>query len=383
MFDVKRNPFVYGEVVPPAAFINRVAELDRLTGDLAAGQKVFLISPRRYGKSSLIRQALAAMARRGALTVEVTVSSFSSYVAFLEGYARALAAAETKGERARSWLRAAISSTRVELGADAGAGPVGRVAFPNARTDRDVSRLAQEVFALPSRLAEARKRQVVVALDEFQAIAGFNGGSVEHALRAAVQHQREVGYVFAGSEPSLMERMLGPKRPFYKAGPVMRLEKIPAAEFADAIDARFTRSGMRPEEGLGSAIVELAGNLPYDVQRLAHETWDEVRGRGRRRATLEDLHLALKRLLIEQQMMFEGAWQRLTLAQRAVLRAVVLEDGSGLHSADVRARHRLGGPSTVQAALAALVRDDLIAREGDRYGVVDSLLREWVARQTF
>jgi len=383
VFDVKRNPFVYGEVVPAAAFINRVAELDRLTDDLAAGQKVFLISPRRYGKSSLIRQALAAMARRGALTVEVTVSSFSSYVAFLEGYARALAAAETKGERARSWLRAAISSTRVELGADAGAGPVGRVAFPNARTDRDVSRLAQEVFALPSRLAEARRRQVVVALDEFQAIAGFNGGSVEHALRAAVQHQREVGYVFAGSEPSLMERMLGPKRPFYKAGPVMRLEKIPAAEFADAIDARFMRSGMRPEEGLGSAIVELAGNLPYDVQRLAHETWDEVRGRGRRRATLEDLHLALKRLLIEQQMMFEGAWQRLTLAQRAVLRAVVLEDGSGLHSADVRARHRLGGPSTVQAALAALVRDDLIAREGDRYGVVDSLLREWVARQTF
>jgi hypothetical protein len=257
------------------------------------------------------------------------------------------------------------------------------VAFPNARTDRDVSRLAEEVFALPARLAETRRRQVVVALDEFQAIAGFNGGSVEHALRAAVQHQRDVGYVFAGSEPSLMERMLGPKRPFYKAGPVMRLEKIPAAEFAAAIDARFKKSGMLPEEGLGAAIVELAGNLPYDVQRLAHETWDEVRARRRRRATLDDLHQALKRLLAEQQMMFEGAWQRLTLAQRAVLRAVVFEDGGGLHSADVRTRHRLGGPSTVQAALAALVRDDLVARDADGYAVVDSLLREWVARQTF
>ena len=389
MFDVTRNPFVYGEVVPAAAFIDRVTELERLTGDLTDGQKVFLISPRRYGKSSLIRQALAAMGRRRALTVEVTVSSFSSYVAFLEGYARALVAAETRGDRARTWLRDAISSTRVDVAPDAGAGPGGhtgpppRVAFPNARTDRDVSRLAQEVFALPARLAETRKRKVVVALDEFQAIAGFNGGSVEHALRAAVQHQRGVGYVFAGSEPSLMERMLGPKRPFYKAGPVMRLEKIPAVEFAAAIDARFTKSGMRPEDGLGTAIVELGGNLPYDVQRLAHETWDEVRGRGRRRATLEDLHQALRRLLTEQQMMFEGAWQRLTLAQRAVLRAVVLEDGGGLHSADVRARHRLGGPSTVQAALAALVRDDLVAREADRYAVVDSLLREWVARQTF
>ena len=53
------NPFVYGEVVPAAAFADRVSELDRLVGDLSAGQKVFLISPRRYGKSSLIRQALA------------------------------------------------------------------------------------------------------------------------------------------------------------------------------------------------------------------------------------------------------------------------------------------------------------------------------------
>src|ERR1700704_3807685 len=109
-----QNPFVYGEVVPAAAFVNRVAELDRLVGDLAAAQKVFLISPRRYGKSSLVRHALAAMARRGALTVEVTVSSYSSYVAFLEGYARALAEVETRLDRARTWLLDAITATRPE-----------------------------------------------------------------------------------------------------------------------------------------------------------------------------------------------------------------------------------------------------------------------------
>ena len=94
------NPFVYGEVVPAAAFVDREVELDRLTADLQAGQKIFLISPRRYGKSSLVRQALAAAARGGALTVDVTVSSFSSYVAFLEGYARALVSVETRLERA-------------------------------------------------------------------------------------------------------------------------------------------------------------------------------------------------------------------------------------------------------------------------------------------
>ncbi len=376
-----RNPFVYGEVVPAAAFVNRVSELDRLVGDLSAAQKVFLISPRRYGKSSLIRHTLAAMAKRGALTSEVTVSSFSSYVAFLEGYARAIVAAETRADRARTWLRDAIRSVQAEVRTEPGR-TLG-VSFPAARTERDVARLAQEVFALPARLAESRGRRVIVALDEFQAIAGFNGGSVEATLRAAVQHQNDVGYVFAGSEPSLMERMLEHKRPFYKAGPVMRLEKIPADEFATFIERRFVTSGIRPEEGLGSAIVDLAGNLPYDVQRLAHETWDEVRAHARRAATLDDLHHALRRLLAEHQMMFEGTWQRLTLAQRAALRAVVLEEGRELLSADVRTRHRLGGPSTVQSAIAALVRDDVIAREGDRYAVVDSLLREWVARRTY
>jgi hypothetical protein len=180
-----------------------------------------------------------------------------------------------------------------------------------------------------------------------------------------------------------MERMIGPRRPFYKAGPVMRLDKIPPDGFAAFIEARFNRSGIRAEPGLGAAVVELAGNLPYDVQRLAHETWDDVRAAGRRRATLDDLHQSLIRLLAEQQTMFEALWQHLTLAQRAVLRAVVLQEGRELLSADVRERHRLGGASSVQTALAALLRDDVIARDGSRYTVVDSLLKEWVARMTF
>src|SRR5262245_54034359 len=202
------NPFVYGEVVPAGAFVDREAELDRLITDLDECQKVFLISPRRYGKSSLIRQALAACARHGALTVDVTVSSYSSYLSFLEGYARALATVETRWERARNWLMSVISSTRPEVRyepEDSGPGRLS-VAFPLVQSERDLNRLANEVFALPGRLAAERKRAVVVALDEFQAVEGFNGGSVEHALRAAVQHQRRVGYVFAGSEPSLMEK---------------------------------------------------------------------------------------------------------------------------------------------------------------------------------
>jgi hypothetical protein len=376
------NPFVYGEVVPAASFVDRETELDRLAGDLVAGQKVFLISPRRYGKSSLVRQALRAAERGGALTVDVTVSSYSSYVAFLEGYARALLSIETRVDKARAWLREMLGSVRPEVRLEPDEHGVGKLAlsFPAARTEKDVSRLAQEVFALPGRIAEARHRRLAVALDEFQAITSFDGGNVEHALRAAVQHQRQVGYVFSGSEPSLMERMLGRSRPFYKAGPVMRLQKIPGDRFAEFIEARFRATRIRPEPNLGTAIVELAGNLPYDVQRLAHEVWDDVQ--GGRSVGLEDLHETLKRLLGEHEAIFEATWQRLTLPQRASLRAAVLEDGRELLSADVRTRYRLGGPSTVQTALGALVREDILAREGTRYAVVDSLFREWVARHT-
>jgi hypothetical protein len=380
-----QNPFVYGEIVPGEAFVDREIELDRLVTDLAGGQKVFLISPRRYGKSSLVRQALKALSRQNALTAEVTVSSYSSYLSFLEGYAGALAALDTRWERTKSWFGSAIRSTRPELRYEPKDTGLGRfsVAFPLVKSERDVTRLANEVFALPGQLAAARKRTVVVALDEFQAVNGFDGGSVEHAMRAAAQQQRAVGYVFAGSEPSLMEQMIGPRRPFYKAGPVMRLEKIPADVFAEFIDKRFTKTGIKPEDGLGAAIVDLAGNLPYDVQRLAHETWDDVKAAGGKRAALDHLHATLTRLLAEQQTVFEAMWQRLTLAQRAVLRAVVLQNGRELLSADTRARHRLGVPSSTQAALVALAKQDLVMKEGQRHVVVDSLFREWVARKTF
>ena len=379
------NPFVYGEVVPAAAFVNRVAELDRLVGDLAAGQKVFLISPRRYGKSSLIRQALAAMARRGALTVDVTVSSFSSYVAFLEGYARALVAAETRRDRARTWLREAIRSARAEVRYESRTPPLGAltVSFPGVRSERDVSRLAQEVFALPARLAEARRRKVVVALDEFQAIGGFNGGSVEHALRAAVQHQRDVGYVFAGSEPSLMERMLRPKRPFYKAGPVMRLEKIPADEFAAFIDTRFTRraSSPNPDSAPPSSSSPATCPTTSSGSRTRPGTRCDAAGGAARRSTICTRRCA-------------GCWPS---SRRCSRRLAAPDAGAARGPAGGRARGRpraavgrcprratasaVRRPSRRRSPRScATIRDRPRSRP---YVVVDSLLREWVARQTY
>ena len=340
------NPFVYGEVVPRAAFVGRDVELSRLSADLADGQKIFLISPRRYGKSSLIAQAFATLGRKRIATLEITVSSFSSYVAFLEGYTRALAALD-QSTASRSWLADLFTSFRPEVRAEAGGGVA--VSFPSVRSAKDAAKLGAEVFALPARIAARLRRRLVIAMDEFQAVESYEGAGVEEALRAAVQQQRQVGYVFAGSEPSLMEQMVSPRRPFYKAGP--------------GAEARPDRSG-RVREVRRESFPQVRP-CPRGRHRRGHR-----RGRAaifrttcsasrtkpgttpprcrRRRVGLDDVHSTLRRLLAEQEVFFETIWQRLTLAQRAVLRAVVIERGAAILGGDVRiapsSRRRLQRP---------------------------------------
>ena len=111
-----QNPFVYGEVVPASAFVNRVVELDRLIEDLASGRRSSLISPRRYGEV-VAHQAGDDVARRkrGAITVEVTVSSFSSCVArFSRGMPGAGGDGGRRGFHARHW-RDAVKSAHAEV----------------------------------------------------------------------------------------------------------------------------------------------------------------------------------------------------------------------------------------------------------------------------
>src|SRR5918993_5918897 len=121
------NPFVYGEIVGTAAFADRDAERARLAQDLADGQKVFLISPRRYGKSSLIRDVMRTLAKQKILTIEVTVAASSSYVGFLEAYARALVMADTPAGRLHRWTGELLAAVRPEFRFDAEAS--GRTRF--------------------------------------------------------------------------------------------------------------------------------------------------------------------------------------------------------------------------------------------------------------
>ena len=141
-----------------------------------------------------------------------------------------------------------------------------------------------------------------------------------------------------------MERMLEPQPAVLQGRTGHASRSIPADHFAAFLESRFQKTGLRPEPGIGAAIVELAGNLPYDVQRLAHEAWDDVRADGDEAVGLDQLHATLRRLLNEHDDALRercGSGSRWRSAARCA--PPCSRKAASCSRADVRARYRLSG----------------------------------------
>lgn len=374
------NPFVFGEIIDEPNFVDRTAELEALVRDLADGQKVFLLSPRRFGKSSLVALALLKLKKRHIHTVSLTVSSYATYAQFLEKFAERVLRAAGPWERVKDWVtrfgrnvkpEITYNLTTHEISVSLGKGP-----------GFDPAPIAPEVFALPGELTRNAGIRMAICLDEFQQISGFDSGSVENAIRNQVQKQREVGYVFAGSQPSLMKEMLSARRPFHKAGPQMFLDKIPASDWKEFIAHQFRRRGRAlNEEGL-ELLLSTADLIPYDVQRIAHELWDYGELRDKRELGVSDVHAVIHTLVAGQSTYFELLWEQLSAGQRATLQAMAKRGPSEIYSQAVRAEFRLGAASSVQKALQSLDSRDILDRYQGRYFFLDPLLSCWIKEKT-
>lgn len=373
------NPFVFGEIIDEPGFVNRTVELNQLVRDLADGQKVFLLSPRRFGKSSLVALALLKLKKRHIHTVSLTVSSYATYTQFLEKFAEKVLRAAGPWERVKDWVTRFGRSvkpdinyniTTHEISLSLGKGP-----------GSDPTPIAPEVFALPGELTKNAGIRMAICLDEFQQISAFNSGSVENAIRNQVQKQREVGYVFAGSQPSLMKEMLSARRPFHKAGPQMFLDKIPASDWKEFIARHFRRRGRKlNEEGL-ETLLSTADLIPYDVQRIAHELWDYAELGDKRDLATADVNLVTDSLVAGQSTYFELLWEQLSAGQRAVLQALAERGSAEIYSQAVRTEFRLGPASSVQKALHSLDARDILDRYQDRYFFVDPLFPCWIRKK--
>ena len=370
------NPFPIGIPVTGADLADRERELETILNEARSGSRLFLISPRRYGKTSLLLEARARLRTEEIPAAYVDLYRATSLAHFLDLFARAvLEAAETTAEKAIRLAGTLLRGVRPVMTVNPQGLPEWTLGL--SQQQPDLLKLRDQVLALPQSLAERRRARLVVLLDEFQEVRTLDGPALEKAMRAAFQEQPKVGYVFAGSKESLMWEMVrGRRSPFYRSGPTLSLGPIPRKEFAAHLARKFKRSGIvvTPEQLAG--ILETCEDIPYNVQYLCHALWIMKREKGA--ASAADIRRTLDYVLAAEREYYCSLWDQLSLHQRRTLQALARGGGAAPFTAEFLREHDLGPSASVARSLERLVKREVLKKAQGGYRFVDPFFRAWI-----
>jgi hypothetical protein len=366
-----RNPFWFGGDVGAEGLVDRDTETAHVERTIRDGSKLFLIGPRRFGKSSILRAASERLAAKGAIVIRVDADPISSLNDLVEKIVT-LSASHLKGKvhQVVDNLGDFFSKLRPEAKFDINEREWNVTL--GVRTDDEgtqgIQNLVEALNGLEKlAMAQPTSKPVGLVIDEFQRVVELGGQRAEAQLRSAIQQHSRVGYVFAGSDTRLLTAMtMNHDRPFYRLGTVMTVGAVPRQDFAGFITKNLRKSGFRvADPAIVATLLAMAEDVPYNVQSLANSCWNELlstRGTGEPILTADVLQKALVRAVMELDPIYTGTWTKLTTIQQNTLRAVIREDGKGLSSAPV-VRTIGAASSTVHRALEGLrnqnvLRDD-------------------------
>lgn len=377
-----KNPFEFGRELGSTELVDRGEEIALVFRALAGAGRLFLIGPRRFGKTSILRAAAERAASQGVVVLRHDAEAYPSLQLLAQAVV-AEAAKELTGtvERAGVQIREFFGSLRPQvsynpLDQSYSVGLTVAPQFAGAETA-----LLVTVLDGLNRMAADSGRAVAVVIDEFQQVVVQEGIAAERQLRAAVQRHAHVGYVFAGSKTKMLAEMTGdPSRPFYRLGARHFVGPIPRGDFAPFLRSGFEDAGFGVTEEAVEAVLDLAEDVPYNVQRLAHECWNELRDVGGE-LTAERVRRVLERLVRRDDPFYTQTWNRLTAIQQKALLALLAEGGTGLYTKQVLRTYGLA-LSSMRTALEALVKTG-VAREEEARGSVrlrleDPFLAAWV-----
>lgn len=374
-----KNPFVYGEAVLGENFADRQEELCELVRDLMDGERIFLISPRRYGKTSLIMNALEELKSKGLYTVYIDLYKVTSLHKLLELYAREISrTVESKLDKMLDFFKKALPGLRPKVSV----GPDGTtsIGIEYVASEEDTLRFLDAIYDLPQKLAEEKKQNFVIVFDEFQEVRNFNGDAIEKSMRASFQHHNKVAYLFVGSKRHVLYDMVANRsRAFYMMGRVMTLGKIPRAEFKQFLEQTFERTGFVLKTGAVDKVLDLIEDFPYNAQYFCHKLWDTYS--DTKKIILQDIEPTLDRILTENTPFYLSIWDGLSLHQRQVLQAIAHYGGKDVFSQEFSRVNQLGAVSTVQASIRSLMKNQILDRDNDVYWITDVFLKEWIRRK--
>ena len=338
---------------------------------LAGGNNVLLYGPRRYGKSSLIGELLSGIRAEGGICAELNMMDVASLDDFIVQFSRVVYRELAPVSGALNLVSGFFRRMSPSVGLDNEGKPELRLTFASGRATLENLR---DVLQLPEKLCGG-KRRIVMAIDEFQEVAGLGlGAQFERTMRSVIEKQQCVSYVFLGSKTHILERMFSQKsRPFYNSAQKFLLPRPPADESAAFLVDRFASVGLKLNGRLAEEMVRKVDNVPYYLQALGSWTFNAVTGRESPEVEACDVDEGFESLYAAERILLEDTFRAHAETQRLLMRALAVEPTSRF-DADYRLRNGLVSTSTVNTALRRLVADSTIEKTALGYVLSDPLL---------
>jgi len=370
------NPFVYGEIAVGSAFIGRKKEVADLSQGLGSGERIFLISPRRFGKTSLLANLLEGFKGKGLLTAYIDLYRCASLEQFASVFTdEVLVKAETGFEAVARLVRGTIPLLRPKITLETD-GQLS-ASLDLGRSQNEQSAALSELFNAAEKMAKRRNKRLVIAFDEFQEVATLGGEPLEKLMRAAFQTHHHVSYIFSGSRQHLIADMVNNRdRAFYKMGRVVFLGKIADKDFQVFIAERFKSIGIVVGDAAFRRILAATDAIPYYVQYLCSFLWNKCREGAK--LTEEAVLETAAHIADTQAPLYTGLLENIPLKQRRLLQVVAQNPGSKLYSREIAERHKLGPLSSVQVSVGLLLKKGILEKENGGYVFSDPFLKIWV-----
>ena len=373
-----RNPFKYGGVVTGPYFADRTDEIDTLKREIMNLNRVFLVSPRRLGKTCLLHNLIDRLDPAVHACAYIDLNAFPD----LGSFAGATASLATKALESSTDKLLKLFAGFKRLRPKISLGPEGEVSagLELAVEEKDAISALIEGLAQAEALAARKKKILTIIIDEFSDVEKYNGGTVEKALRAEIQKHQHVSYIFAGSVTSVMLSMVqDKKRAFYKMGRIMALEPIKQEMYETFIHGWFEKGGYAITAECVRNIIRLGQSVTYNVQRLCHTAWETAV----ESKTIDDALIETLPLIIVKQDAphYEILWQTITSGQKALLIALAQDPDTPPFSKEFQLRHHIGPASSITASLSSLVKKGVIAKKGPgtAYQFTDLFFPFWIA----
>jgi hypothetical protein len=372
-------PFMYGKVAGGIDFTDREKETTQLLQNFHVGINTILVSPRRWGKSSLVQKVAENPINKKNNVKYCFIDLFNirSEQEFYEVFVRELLkVTATKWEEriayAKKLFKKVIPQFTVGLSPDS--------EFSISLDWKEIQKAPEEILNLPETIARIKKIKLVVCIDEFQNISFFDDPlGFQKVLRAQWQHHKAASYCLYGSKRHvLMELFSDPGMPFYKFGDLIFLEKISESHWVSFIKKRFRDTGKNITPGQAARIAQLMENHPYFVQQLSQQVWHVCK----KEVQDADIDTAVKNLWQQNTILFQRETDNLTNTQLNFLKAMC-HNVKQLSSAETIQTYKLGTSAGVIRIKEALETKEIIDTVGPKIEFIDPLFKIWLMKVYF